>query len=196
VSVRAYLHESSFAVSRAQQSEKNDAMTITSQYACIFCSVSMIDLTLIVMLPRYLKCLSYVHKQFLTGSLFSRCEFLCLKINRAVVTTRTSYKFVNTDSRQNTMGNNSSVHDTDVDVKEIDQKTSEPKEDLSATRVFKIPLRESLARQSQESEFGTVPSALYQSILFINTKGFDEEGLYRVPGNKRKADEIKLHAHS
>lgn len=62
--------------------------------------------------------------------------------------------------------------------------------DTSKTRIFGIPLEETLLRSCHDSSFGKVPTVVYQCIVFINTKGLEEECIYRIPGDKKKIDDI------
>jgi hypothetical protein len=67
-------------------------------------------------------------------------------------------------------------------------QNEEQKPDYSMTMVFGVPLMLSLERSQTNSQFGAVPTVLYECILFINTKGLEEECIYRIPGDRTKID--------
>jgi hypothetical protein len=61
--------------------------------------------------------------------------------------------------------------------------------DTTLTKVFAIPLAESLSRAP--SPIQHIPFPLYSAINFLNTKCLNEAGLYRIPGNKRVTEEYR-----
>ncbi|KAL0479168.1 hypothetical protein AKO1_007981 [Acrasis kona] len=61
---------------------------------------------------------------------------------------------------------------------------------LNELSLFGVPLEVSLSRGPDKAN-GTVPIALYNAIEFINEFNLEEEGLYRIPGNKRIMDQYK-----
>lgn len=58
--------------------------------------------------------------------------------------------------------------------------------DLVDTTIFGVALEEACFRSSS-----LLPLPLSQAIKWLNTKGLDEEGLYRVPGCHGKIEEYK-----
>jgi hypothetical protein len=59
--------------------------------------------------------------------------------------------------------------------------------ELAETTIFGVPLEDACIRSN-----ALVPLPLTQSIRWLNTKGLDEEGLYRVPGSHSQVEEYKM----
>jgi hypothetical protein len=62
--------------------------------------------------------------------------------------------------------------------------------DITNSRLFGVPIATSLER-GPDTKYGTTPIPLRNAIEFINSKCLDEQGLYRVPGNKRVVEQYR-----
>jgi hypothetical protein len=77
-------------------------------------------------------------------------------------------------------------------VKSLNENPNQIKQDDNTenTRIFGVKLATAVKRAPHKKR-STMPSCFVNAIDFINKKALNEEGLYRIPGNKRLVDQYK-----